>query len=191
MKSNKEAGFSLIELSVVLVILALLTGGILGGRHLIEAARVNKTLREVNEYKALFLQFDDRFGSLPGDLANATSYWPDCVDNTSNNRCNGNDDGFVGGFVTWYTNEPMRAMEHLSRAEMVSGQYNASAMTIHSAYLSVVSSSISMDSLPKSAFSDSAAYMISRVTSGHSLAAHLTGKDFVVLGALVPNGGRY
>ena len=43
---NKQTGFTLIELAIVLVIIGLLLGGVLRGQELINAARVTNLTRD-------------------------------------------------------------------------------------------------------------------------------------------------
>jgi len=50
-KAHYEAGFSLIELAVVLIIMGLLIGGILKGRDLIESARLKRVISQLNELR--------------------------------------------------------------------------------------------------------------------------------------------
>lgn len=85
MKTN-QAAFSLLELSIVLVIIGLLSSGVLIGRDLMKAAELQRMAKEVNTIKAAVLLFNGKYGNLPGDLPNATTFWPGVTNN-------GNGDG--------------------------------------------------------------------------------------------------
>ncbi|MGB1539971.1 MAG: prepilin-type N-terminal cleavage/methylation domain-containing protein, partial [Rickettsiales bacterium] len=54
-------GFSLVELSIVLVILGLLTGGILGGQSLIRAAEMRAIATEYDAWKTAVNVFKDKY----------------------------------------------------------------------------------------------------------------------------------
>ena len=49
--------FSLVELSIVLVILGLLTGGILAGQNLIRAAELRSVITEFKTYQTAVMTF--------------------------------------------------------------------------------------------------------------------------------------
>lgn len=66
-----KKGFTLVELSIVLVIIGLLIGGLLVGQSLIDSARINKIGRDVSQYKVLVAQFQNKFKCLPGDCSKA------------------------------------------------------------------------------------------------------------------------
>lgn len=68
-------GFSLVELSIVLVILGLLVGGVLTGQSLIRAAELRSVSTEFAKYQAAVNTFRDKYFALPGDMNNATSFW--------------------------------------------------------------------------------------------------------------------
>jgi prepilin-type N-terminal cleavage/methylation domain-containing protein len=70
-KNNKYSAFSLIELSIVLIIMGLLVAGITGGASLIETARINSLKREIDEHIRDIFIFYGRVGRLPGDLDNS------------------------------------------------------------------------------------------------------------------------
>ncbi len=74
-----QAGFTLVELAIVLVIVGLLIGGILKGQELIAATRVNSTASQIKAIDAASYTFRDTYGGIPGDLANATTRVPNCV----------------------------------------------------------------------------------------------------------------
>ena len=64
---NKK-GFSLIEMSIVLIIIGLLTSGIIGGTSLIESAKVRATINEINDLQMSFYTFLGIKNRLPGDI---------------------------------------------------------------------------------------------------------------------------
>ncbi len=69
--STVEAGFTLIEIAIVVVIIGLLLGGILKGQEMIRNARSHNVADQGNAVKAALLGYQDRFRALPGDDADA------------------------------------------------------------------------------------------------------------------------
>lgn len=70
-----QSAFSLVELSIVLVILGLLVGGVLSGHALIRASELRAALKDVESINASVNQFKDKYLALPGDMANATQFF--------------------------------------------------------------------------------------------------------------------
>jgi prepilin-type N-terminal cleavage/methylation domain-containing protein len=68
-----QRGFTLIEMSIVLVIIGLIIGGILKGQEIIESSRSKNVLSEVERIRAATNTFFDRYQALPGDFALATT----------------------------------------------------------------------------------------------------------------------
>ena len=62
--------FSLIELSIVLIIMGLLVAGITGGQSLIQSAKIRSFINEANNYKQAINTFYAMNGKLPGDANN-------------------------------------------------------------------------------------------------------------------------
>lgn len=58
---SRKRGFSLVELSIVLVILGLLTGGILAGQSLIRAAELRAVSTEYSRYATAVQSFRDKY----------------------------------------------------------------------------------------------------------------------------------
>lgn len=63
----RQKGFTLIEMSIVLVIIGLIIGGILKGQEIIESSRQKNLLSQVDSVRASLTTFADRYGALPGD----------------------------------------------------------------------------------------------------------------------------
>ncbi len=72
-KRRAEQGFTLIELSIVLVIIGLIVGGVLVGQDLIRAAEVRATITQIEKYNTAVNTFRVKFNSLPGDMAASTA----------------------------------------------------------------------------------------------------------------------
>jgi prepilin-type N-terminal cleavage/methylation domain-containing protein len=68
MSCRGRIGFTLIELSIVLVIIGLITGGVLVGRDLIVAARLRAQITQIEKYKTATATFKAKYGALPGDM---------------------------------------------------------------------------------------------------------------------------
>ena len=67
-KINNILAFSLIELSIVLIIIGLLVAGVTGGASLIESAKVQSTINQFNDIKTSMLAFRVARNRLPGDI---------------------------------------------------------------------------------------------------------------------------
>lgn len=139
-KSSRTAGFTLVELAIVLTILGLLAGGILAGQVLIHSAELRSVLKENEQYQVAVNSFKEKYFGLPGDLANATQFWGradngsfsgQCaapLTNTGSGKqtCNGNGDGLVYDAAgTVY--ERYRIWQHLSNAGLIIGSYTGVA----------------------------------------------------------------
>jgi len=64
----KQRGFTLVEISIVLVIIGLLLGGILGGRSLISSMQAKDVVAIVDDLRTATAYFKQRYNYLPGDL---------------------------------------------------------------------------------------------------------------------------
>lgn len=122
-------GFSLVELSIVLVILGLLTGGILAGQSLIRASELRTLTTDANRYAAAIYGFRDKYFGLPGDIANAQKIWgtwstsgtPTSVAGARD----GNGDGMYG-VTAAQQYERAQFWRHLALAGLIEGNYAGS-----------------------------------------------------------------
>ena len=67
-KINNILAFSLIELSIVLIIIGLLVAGVTGGASLIESAKIQSLINELTTYKQAVYTFKSLKYRLPGDF---------------------------------------------------------------------------------------------------------------------------
>ena len=74
-----EGGFTLVELAIVMIIIGLLIGGILKGQELITNARVSSTVAQVKAVESGISGFRDKYGGVPGDIANPGARLPGCT----------------------------------------------------------------------------------------------------------------
>ena len=128
-------GFSLVELSIVLVILGLLVGGVLSGQSLIHAAELRSVSTEYNRYYAAAHTFRDKYFAYPGDISNATKFWGATAScpgtaGTGTQTCDGNGDGLIGpaGAASQY-GEMQTFWQHLANAGLIEGTYTGIAGT--------------------------------------------------------------
>ncbi len=77
-KENQD-GFTLVEISIVMIIIGLLIGGTFGGMKLIENMQVNSTVQMLNSIESAAITFKDTFGRLPGDMPNTAARLPNCT----------------------------------------------------------------------------------------------------------------
>ncbi len=61
-------GFTLIELSIVLVVIGLIVGGILVGQSIISAAEVRAQITQIEKYNSAVNTFKSKFNAIPGDM---------------------------------------------------------------------------------------------------------------------------
>jgi prepilin-type N-terminal cleavage/methylation domain-containing protein len=132
---RKQTAFSLVELSIVLVILGLLVGGVLSGQALIRASEMRSITAQANQYRAAIYSFRDKYFAIPGDMANATSFWgqagtgysgacpgTSATPSTDTGTCNGDGNGGIG-LVGGTYQESFRFWQQLANAGLIEGSY--------------------------------------------------------------------
>jgi len=119
---SNTRGFTLVEISIVMIIIGLLIGGTFGSMKLIENMEVNRTIQDLKTVESAALTFKDMYGRLPGDLANTASRLPNC--NTAPCSTGGNGDRILDAGLYWtgaitQTNERFTFWSHLQAADLL------------------------------------------------------------------------
>ena len=114
---QKQRGFTLVEIAIVLVIIGLLLGGVLKGRELIQNAKISNLEKSIKEIRAALYTYQDRFKALPGDDKRADKHL------SLASADNGNGNGAISG--SWAstndTDESRKFWKHLRTAGIISG----------------------------------------------------------------------
>ena len=119
---QKQQGFTLIEIAIVLVIIGLLLGGVLKGQELIQNARVRNIISQQDGVKSAFFAFQDRYRGVAGDYtaALAAQNIPGMNPCPANAVCGGNGNGLIEA----NGNENIAAWLQLTRAGFLTGNYD-------------------------------------------------------------------
>ncbi len=131
-RMTRRHAFTLVEMSIVLSIIALLIGVVVGGVALLKQSEVQTVLADFAKYNAAVNNFQVQYGGLPGDLIDATSYWGDTASCDDSNdagtpgTCNGSSNGRISA-GDGDGNEPYRAWQHLMLSRLVDGNFSGVA----------------------------------------------------------------
>lgn len=110
---TRDAGFTLIEIAIVLVIIGIILGAVLKGQEMINTAKIKNVADQYKGLAAAVVSYQDRYGVLPGDDNQATTRaWATGTCTTTNGNANGQ------------IAESLAAAEHLACAGFITGSYN-------------------------------------------------------------------
>jgi len=90
-KNCIEAGFTLVEIAIVLVIIGLLLSGVLKRQEMITQAKIKNIINDFNGVTLAVTSYQDRYRAIPGDDQNASTRW------TTQAPASGNGNGIVAG----------------------------------------------------------------------------------------------
>ncbi len=136
-KVRNQSAFTLVELSIVIVIIGLIVGGVLTGKDLIRAAELRAVISERDKFVTAINTFRLKYNALPGDMTNATQFWgtdASCpntpVDTTPKDvTCNGDGNGRIGVHSNLGSNfkESFRFWQHLGSSGLLENKYTGTS----------------------------------------------------------------
>lgn len=117
-----QRGFTLVELSIVLLIIALMISSVLVGKELVRSAEIRAVISQYDEFTAAVGAFKGRYGGLPGDIKGATSFG--FIGDGNQNGVLGEDTDMTAGENTFF-------WSHLGSAgaQLLSGGYTGDEAT--------------------------------------------------------------
>jgi prepilin-type N-terminal cleavage/methylation domain-containing protein len=135
-RPGKKSGFTLVEISVSIVIMGLIAGAIMAAQGLIRRNEMIRITIDVGTYATAIGQFKQKYQQLPGDMSYASDVWgglSSCPSGESTGKptCNGNGNGIINspeinpssGVNDQVFCEHYRVWQHLSAAELIPGKY--------------------------------------------------------------------
>lgn len=114
---QSKLGFTLVELSIVLVIIGLIAGGILAGKSLIYASEIRSVISQEKKYEIAFKVFKNKYNCLPGDCSEASAFFKNAI--------NGDGNGII--ITHWIRGkvESLQIWNQLSSAQLINGTYQS------------------------------------------------------------------
>src|SRR5262249_3199194 len=138
-QSKAEQGFTLIELSIVLVIIGLIVGGVLVGQDLIKAAEIRATVAQFEKLNSAVNTFRNKYGFIPGDLPQGTTSPASALgffaedDTLGGTAGHGDGNGLIEGGSAGAVigiGEPLEFWRHLTDAGFIDGNYGTVGTSI-------------------------------------------------------------
>lgn len=121
-RARRVAGFTLVELAIVLVIIGLIIGGVLTAQQITQNARITSAIQGLKSVQAAAQSYHQNYGALPGDDGGASTRFGDKVPGS------GDGNGMIGGGVTLQStyniqgnNEGTFFWSHLRAAGLIKG----------------------------------------------------------------------
>jgi len=149
-----QQGFTLIELSIVLVIIGLLVGGVLVGQDLIKAAEVRATISQVEKFNTAVNTFRIKFNEIPGDMTqtNAGAFGLLQLTNAAP-LGQGDGNGIIEGGAAGATipeGETLAFWAHLSQATLIPGQFGTTGNSAITAATGITAAPVTIGGLSQS-----------------------------------------
>ena len=119
--SHQNKGFSLVELSIVIIIMGLLVASVTVGKDLIKAAQLRGLISQLHGFDTQVSTFQLKYNSLPGDISNANK--------RGLGTHNGDGDGVIEDGTSDATPDTISYeisyfWEHLNKAGFADGAYD-------------------------------------------------------------------
>ena len=115
-----KSAFTLVEISIVIVIIGFIIGGILVGQDLTESAKIRSQISQIEQYQTAVNTFKAKYGYLPGDMPNAEA---SSFGLTSRSYTDGNNNGVIDNWVNVFTGEVSLFWNDLANAGLIGGNF--------------------------------------------------------------------
>lgn len=132
---DRQRGFTLVEIAIVMVIIGFLLAGILNAQSVLRNARTKDTIKAMTDMANASQQFRDRYGAWPGTLQNASGPTGSIPGLTV--TCVGNTTGLISSAA-----ESACASESLIRSGMLRGDAAQPIRTYGATTLSVTGAAL-------------------------------------------------
>lgn len=179
MANHSKHGFTLVELSVVLVIIALIVAGITGGTSLLRSSKIRAVVGEVQTYQGAFTLFVEKYRNYPGDFARAVGAGNPFERSTAITQ-DGDGDGQIE-FQSSDPNEGIMAWQHLGIEGLVEFNVDKDNENDNAAAVGT--------NIPGSAFEDNTGYSFNHDTAfggNHMLLGKTDGSGINDTDAITP-----
>lgn len=121
---NRQSGFTLVEIAIVLVIIGLLLVGVLQGQEMIENSKIKNLAASMKGVQAAYYSYQDRYQTIPGDDNLASTRFTGAVNGGGNGVIAGN---YNAVFAPAAARESNNFWQHTRMAGFLSGNATATA----------------------------------------------------------------
>lgn len=118
-----ESGFTLVELSIVLVIIGFLIAGIAAATNMVKQAELRSVMSDMRNYATSYNNFVGKYNAVPGDFSSADTVFDAQCGVTS---CLGNGNGIIELDDGTIANEVLNAWTQLGAAGFINGSFASS-----------------------------------------------------------------
>ncbi len=125
---NKQQGFTLVEIAIVMVIIGLLLGGVLKGQEIITNAKIKNLENDFSGITAAIYSYQDRYRALPGDDARASDRFGTTAP-SNGTLGNGDIEGLFDSITA--SDESSAFWSHLRKAGLVEGDSSDNILPIN------------------------------------------------------------
>lgn len=116
---QKQMGFTLVEIAIVLVIIGLLLGGVLKGQELVNSAKVKNLANDFRSIPTFIYAYQDKYKRLPGDDGAAVGHVGATNNGDGDGRIEGAWNAVPGGGAC--ATESCNFWQHVRLANLASG----------------------------------------------------------------------
>jgi prepilin-type N-terminal cleavage/methylation domain-containing protein len=116
-RTSQKLGFTLVELSVVVVIISVIMASIISFDNFVQYSKLKTVVSDFARFKTGFEQFRSKYEGIPGDLSDAESYF------SAANTDNGNGNGVITDNTD---DEEFLAWQHLALAGFLEAEFSGS-----------------------------------------------------------------